>query len=57
MLRPAMATAGMHSSKGTGFDTLPKFNACNADYAAKLLAMRIGVFAGMAAMGAIIIAL
>lgn len=53
MMRPAMATAGMHAS----IETLPKFNSADTNFSVSLLGMRVGVFAGMLAMTAMIIAL
>lgn len=55
MFRP-VATNGMVDT-GFSFGTLPKFDASNTDYSVKIMAMRIAGFAGMLAMGALIIAL
>ena len=55
MLRPAMATAGATGFKAFDLNVLPKLEAFSTDFSVGIMGMRIGVFAAMMALCALII--
>ncbi|MGM9539217.1 hypothetical protein [Anaerovibrio sp.] len=54
-LKPAMATAGITGGGNFNLDFLPKFETFTAGFSASITCMRIGVFAAMLALCAVII--